>query len=130
MQGRNYYIEKTDMTWEDAKNNCESKSMRLFEPRTPSFFREVHKAAVSLRGNNYWFWLGISDLPKKDGLYRYESDKKNVVDGMWSFGFPNDPDSHCVSATNAPVWRDKHCSIYSLQSICEEIQIGNYMNTY
>ena len=65
MEGHNYYVEQTDMTWEDAKNNCESKSMLLFEPRTSKVNFLVHKEVVSLSDNKY-IWLGITDIGDSD----------------------------------------------------------------
>ena len=82
------------MTWGDANKSCVSKSMQLFEPRTSDVNSAVYKDFVSLSGKNHYVWLGITD--KFDGEYRYESDKKEVGDGMWASEQPNDSDDHCV----------------------------------
>ena len=128
------------MPWEEAKNNCKSKSMRLFEPRSPTLNSEVYNTA-----SKPIVWLGISDLPKEDGRYRYESNKKEVESGMWYSGIvkiSTDSNKHCVmvmalgapnlnlveSRTNQsisllspPSWFANDCSS-AVFSICEEIQ--------
>ena len=128
------------MPWEEAKNNCKSKSMRLFEPQSPTLNSEVYNTA-----SKPVVWLGISDLPKKDGRYRYESNKKEVESGMWYSGIvniSNGPNTHCVmvmslgapnlnlvesrtnqsiSLSSPPSWFANDCSS-NLFSICEEIQ--------
>ena len=108
------------MTWEDAKKNCVSKSMQLFEPRTSDVNSAVYKDFVSLSGTNDYVWLGITDF--FDGKYRYESDKQEVDDGMWASDQRfND---HCVEfggwKFRSAEWQDHKCS-FATHSICEEI---------
>ena len=95
--------------------------MLLFEPRTSKVNRAVYKEVASLSGDNY-IWLGITDM--QDGVYRYESNKKEVEDGMWASGQQKGKDYHCVwfggRKFKSSDWQDYLCS-RSTHSICEEI---------
>ena len=103
--------------------------MRLFEPRNSTMNSEVFKSASSFV-DGFDFWLGISDLPRKDGLYHYESDKKEVESGMWASHIRIDPEMnthnhHCVSFFDfgsGPRWQNSNCNLTWYYSICEEIK--------
>jgi len=66
------FLEKSTKSYDDAKQNCESKFAgrgKLFEPKTWSENQMAYKIAKSIQTN---WWIGVIDK-ETDGSFVYES---------------------------------------------------------
>ena len=84
-----YYFEEEYKTYDDAKLNCNTKfpQGKLFEPKSSSSNRKVHKEALSILERGYW--IGINDK-RGEGSWVYDSDGSSVGFSIpWYYGEPN-----------------------------------------
>ena len=120
-----YYFETTSKSYDDAKQNCNTKFSqgKLFEPKSASSNKKVHQAAFGINRTNYW--IGISDKTS-EGRWVYESDGASVAFSIpWRSGQPNgDSDQNCLGYYSSPSQTgesaDYEC-ISGYFSICEQI---------
>ena len=84
-----YYFETTRKSYNDAKQNCNTKfpQGKLFEPKSLSSNKKVHKAALSIENYPHW-WIGITDK-RSEGSWVYDSDGASVAFSIpWISGEP------------------------------------------
>ena len=84
-----YYFETTRKSYDDAKQNCNTKfpQGKLFEPKSLSSNKKVHKAALSIENYPHW-WIGITDK-RSEGSWVYDSDGASVAFSIpWISGEP------------------------------------------
>ena len=90
-----YYFEAEYKTYNFAKQNCNTKfpQGKLFEPKSTSSNRKVHKEALSYYPNEpgypSGYWIGINDK-RSEGSWVYDSDGTSVAFSIpWYNGEPN-----------------------------------------
>jgi len=122
-----YYFDTTSRNYNNAKMNCNAIFMeqgKLFEPKSSSSNKKVHKVALSIQISNWW--LGINDK-SSEGSWVYDSNGASVAFSIqWYSGQPNGG-----SSENCPVYwsgdqkdigqiGDTRC-MDTYPSICEQI---------
>ena len=125
IDNRCYYFEKTSKTYNDAKQNCNTKFTRggkLFEPKSSSLNKKVNRVALGIRSAHWW--IGINDK-RNEGSWVYDSDGTSVTFSIpW---YPKEPNGG--SSQNCLVYwnpsqigqlSDLACT-NSYLSICEQI---------
>ena len=121
-----YYFETTLKSYEDAKQNCKTKfpQGKLFEPKSSSSNRKVHKVALSVKLASYW--TGINDKII-EGSWVYDSNGASVAFSIpWYKGKPDGGSSrNCLAYYSAGAKHigqlgDYGCS-NGVYSICEQI---------
>ena len=128
-----YYFETKPKTYDDAKQNCNTKFTqgKLFEPKSLASNKKVYLAALDTK--NIDWWLGINDKRNK-GSWVYDSDGSSIAFSIpWYPGEPSgghdveneSSGDYCVQYWNTPknmigLWDDYTCST-AVASICEQI---------
>ena len=120
-----YYFETTYKSYDDAKQNCNTKfpQGKLFEPKSLSSNKKVYKMALSIKNHPYW-WIGITDK-RNEGSWVYDSDGTSVAISIpWNSGEPNgEPNGgsgeNCLQSWKIGKWGDISCGNNWAMSICE-----------
>jgi len=121
------FLEKSYKTYEDAKQNCETKfgvHGKLFEPKTWSENQMAYKIAKAIHPN---WWIGVNDK-QTEGSYVYESNGLPIsYTPKFRYGFGSRGTfANCILYRSASSghesdivhWVDYPCS-YIHYSICE-----------
>jgi len=121
------FLEKSHKTYEDAKQNCETKFAghgKLFEPKTWSENQMAYKIAKAIHPN---WWIGVNDK-QTEGSYVYESNGLPIsYTPKFRYGFGSRGTfANCILYRSASSghesdivhWVDYPCS-YIHYSICE-----------
>merc|ERR1712008_245436 len=119
------FLEKSYKTYEDAKQNCETKFSghgKLFEPKTWSENEMAYKIAKSI--DNKW-WIGVNDK-QTEGSYVYESNGSPIsyTPKFYNAYGSKGTSANCIfyippsSESDIVHWVDYPC-YYIYYSICE-----------
>ena len=120
-----YYFVSTKYTFADAQSNCKRKfgsfEGMLAEPKTSESVFALWSNAESIH-YALSYWIGMDDLQKRDGQFRYSSSGVKVtnISGV-SLYLNNSPANHnCAKLTSffRPFIEDDTCS-WRYLSICE-----------
>ena len=113
------FVDQTK-TFNDAKSYCQSKSGRLFEPRTIHTNKLVYDKGFEVLKN--YMWVGIISKNGKSGPWKFATSGENVVQKMWLSGEPDQGGNEiCVYYNNSwktEKWRDTRCTT-TCYFICE-----------
>ena len=130
IENRCYYFETTFKSYDDAKQNCNTKfpQGKLFEPKSSSSNKKVHKVALSIKWAS--FWIGITDK-RSEGNWVYDSDGASVAFSIQWYTATGQPNPNGGSSENCLIYYshlekwigqmgDNICSS-TYPSICEQI---------
>ena len=101
----------------DAKNYCESKRGRLFEPRSVRTNKLVAEKGYEVL-NNQNMWFGIISKNGISGPWKFATSGENVVQTIWAFNQPNNVNEGCGYYSHGEKWWDYSCTD-SYKFICE-----------
>ena len=130
--GTCYYFEtKKELSFSEAKKNCRTKFWplsigKLAEPLNRIINNDLWKQWEKRRldypfQSSFQCIIGITDK-KKEGIFVYDSNKKNVTENFWHHGSPNNNNGveDCVALlTNDGLWNDIPCEGFESHSICQ-----------
>ena len=103
IENRCYYFETTFKSYDDAKQNCNTKvpQGKLFEPKSSSINKKINKLALVLKSGHWW--IGINDK-RNEGSWVYDSDGSSISFSIpWIPGEPSGGGSsgdYCVQYWN------------------------------
>ena len=137
VNGKCYYLEKTDLTWEKAKDSCKDKFLpagKLFEPKSwkENFMvlnftkHHISDTWTNPRTNHTHathfspYWLGVNDFGQ-DGSFKYSYSGEPISFNIkWGINYHGTtPGPNCILVSYASDrWIDYKCQIPK-NSICE-----------
>jgi hypothetical protein len=123
------YLEKTSLTWENAKKGCKDKFSgggRLYEPLSLQENNDVYAIVKPLNPTNV-FWIGVDDL-SQEGSFTYSSSGSRIPFSLpWYSGWGSMGSSNnCIllyegkkeSDGTKGSWLDYTC-VNTYPSVCE-----------
>ena len=134
VEGICLFYTETELSYEDAKVNCESKFNgygRLFEPKSRGINKKAHDAGIE-NGHGNWYWIGVNDQ-KLEGSWVYTNSGQPIsIYPNWRLGYGSRGTGYnCVlycdtTEVNRGKWCDRGCTYkhrydysYTHPSICE-----------
>ncbi|XP_018587558.1 C-type lectin domain family 6 member A [Scleropages formosus] len=118
-----YYFSKDKMNFDDSKASCESMGSRLVILHTHKQHDVLEEEARKTAGQEYFFWIGLSDK-EVEGDWRWvDNSKLNTT--FWEI---SEPDNHlsgglhgedcAVLNSRSKIWYDVPCE-FEYKRICE-----------
>jgi len=101
--------------WSDAQKYCSSKGGYLAEVKSPEEEKLLEDHLMKSQNS---YWIGLADLPAKDGRYIWQHSQTAVA---WNDYAPGEPDSaseHCIGVSKYRgfwAWEDLNCSIHQIK---------------